>query len=1190
MNRFVHLHGHTEYSLLDGLSKIPKLIKTVKDLGMEALAITDHGSMYGVIEFYKTCREADIKPIIGVEMYVAKRSFRDKEGKLDSEPFHLTVLAKNYQGYLNLMKLTTIAHTQGYYYRPRVDKKLLKEYASGLIALSGCPAGEFIRTLDGSGVEKAAEVAKTYLEIFGEGNYFFELQNHPYSESFDDSSDEKVKKDMQFMARLQQATKEAAKHLSEKLGVPLVATNDFHYIQKEDAEAQDVLLCIQTGKFITDVDRLRMIDTPDYFVKSAEEMAESFNDLPQALENTVAIADMVDLEIPMGVARFPVFQTPQGKSSMEYLRERTYQKAQEKINLTQPIKERLEYELGVIEKKQYADYFLVVADFMEWAHLNGVITNTRGSAAGSMVLYCLGVTNLNPLNYLLPFERFLTVGRPTLPDIDADLADDRRDDVISYVMNKYGEDKVAHIVTFGTMMGRAAIRDVGRVLGLNYGEVDRIAKLIPPPHQGFHKPLSEAIKEVVELAQLYRNDPQVKKLLDLAIRIEGTVRHASVHAAGIVIAPEDITNFTPLQKESSGDKLVCQYDMFAVEDAGLVKMDFLGIRNLSILGRAVEYVLENRGIEVDLSSIPLNDKKAFELLSKGETMGIFQLEGSGMTRYLVDLKPTAIFDIQAMVALYRPGPISVIPEYIARKHNPKKITYFDSRMKDYTEQSLGLLVYQDDVLLTAINLAGYSWEEADKFRKAMGKKIPQEMAKQKGKFVEGCVQNGMRRAKAEELFSSIAPFAAYGFNKAHAASYAMVAYQTAYMKANFPVEFMAAVMTAESSDIDKIAAAIEECKRLGIIVLPPDINKSGVGFSLEKLKTLSKEDLERSLSVEAKLEKSEVKLASRSGQGIRFGLSAIKNVGEGAIESILKARQDEEFASLMDLCSRVDNRLVNRKTLESLIKAGALDNLGKRSSQLLILDQSLEASHKLNKSKLSGQASLFDMEEEWGDLFVSLPEVEEMPLEQLLTFEKELLGFYLHEPPFLKKLQQIGRYVSCKLAEISDDHVGQKLTLGGVITEAKKVLTKRSAQEMAFLKISDGISSLEVVVFPATFAQAKQFLDRDQVVIISGRIDKREEELSLVCESIDLFDPENVEGSHLQRSVEIYVPIGTDVVTLQSINRTLRGYPGDIPVSLLLPNGGSELRRMNLPFSINPNPTLEEEIKKLLGNDSFRLM
>ncbi len=1179
MANFVHLHGHSEYSLLDGLSKIPGLVKTVKDLGMDAIAITDHGVMYGAIEFYKACKEAEIKPIIGVEMYVAKRSHTDKEGKLDSEPYHLTVLAKNYQGYLNLMKLTSIAHIEGYYYRPRVDKKLLKQFSEGLIALSGCPTGEFIRSLGNQDLIKAEEVIKSYLEIFGEENFYLELQNHPYQQSIDLAVDETIRRDMQRLLQIQNKTKEAVKELSSKLGVKIVATNDYHYIKKEDAEAQDVLLCIQTGKLLSETDRLRMIDTPDYFVKSPEEMEENFRDLPEALENTVKIAESIDLEIPLGIARFPVFKT-EGKTSMEYLRELTYKKGAERVKITGKIKERIEYELGVIEKKKYADYFLVVADFMEWAHERGIITNTRGSAAGSLVLYCLDVTNLNPLDYLLPFERFLTIYRPTLPDIDADIADDRRDEVIDYVMKKYGEDRVAHIVTFGTMMGRAAVRDVGRVLGMAYGEVDRIAKLIPPPHQGFHKPLSEAMKDVPELAQMYKDNPQVKNLLNLAVKVEGTVRHASVHAAGIVIAPDDITRFTPLQKEADGERLVSQYDMFAVEDAGLVKMDLLGIRNLSILGKAVEFVRENQYIAVNLNKIPLEDKKAFSLLAKGDTMGIFQLSSSGMTRYLVDLKPSRIADLAAMVALYRPGPLSVIPDYIQRKHNPKLIKYLDPRMKEYMEQSLGLLVYQEDVLYTAINLAGYSWEEADKFRKAMGKKNPSEMAKQKGHFVEGCIANGIRREKAEKLFALIAPFAAYGFNKAHAASYAMVAYQTAFMKANFPVEFMAAVMTAESDDTDKIAAAIEECKRLGIVVLPPDINKSEVGFSLEKLTDLRKEDLERSLSVSA---------ASKVKQGIRFGLSAVKNVGLLAIESIIKARTNGEFKSLVDLVSRVDTRLVNRKTLESLIKAGALDQLGLRSAQLLILDQVLEEGHKTAKSKLSGQFSLFDSEEDLGGLAIKLPNVEELPLEQLLIFEKDLLGFYLHEPPYLAALQKISQFVNFKISDLLDEHIGQRLVLGGVISQIKRVFTKKSNAEMAFVRISDGVSSIESVIFPANFESSKHFLLKDQVVIATGRIDKREEELSFVVDKISLFEPEGTnELFQARNSIEIYIPFGTDISILQNINRTLRTFPGKVPVVLLLPSGSSELRRMNLPFSIDPSPVLEGEVKKILGEGAFK--
>ncbi|KKQ80953.1 MAG: polymerase III, alpha subunit protein, partial [Candidatus Daviesbacteria bacterium GW2011_GWA1_38_7] len=908
------------------------------------------------------------------------------------------------------------------------------------------------------------------------------------------------------------------------------------------------------------------------------------------IENTNKIAEMVNIEIPLGVARFPVFQTPEGKSSMEYLREMTYQKAEGKLKLIKEDRERLEYELSVIEKKKYADYFLVVWDFMEWAHLRGIITNTRGSAAGSLVLYCLGVTNLNPLDYLLPFERFLTVDRPTLPDIDADLADDRRDDVIRYVMKKYGEDRGAHIVTFGTMMGRAALRDIGRVMGMGYGEVDSLAKLVPPPHQGFHKPLHEVVKEVLELAGLYASNPQVKKLFDLAMKIEGTVRHASVHAAGIVISPEEITHFTPLQKEANGDKVVCQYDMFSVEDAGLVKMDFLGIRNLSILGRAVEYVRQNRGVDIDLNKINIDDKKAYDLLARGETMGIFQLSSEGMTKYLMELRPTNIPDLAAMVALYRPGPLGVIPEYISRKRDPKLIKYYDPRMQSYMQQSLGLLVYQEDVLYSAINIAGYSWEDADKFRKAMGKKIPAEMEKQKGKFVEGCVKNGMDQKQADDLFALIAPFAAYGFNKSHAASYAMVAYHTAYMKANYPVEFMAAVMTAEYGDADKIANAIEECKKMGIPVLPPDINKSFVGFTIEKLSDLSKEELVRQIG--------QVK-NSKFSEGIRFGLSAIKNVGVHAIESIIEGRKEKPFIFLMDLLTKVDTRLCNKKTMESLIKAGALDHLGSRSAQLMSLEECLEEAHKLAKASMGGQVSLFDgLDSSHNEIKFELPDVEELPLEQLLSFEKELLGFYLHEPPYIKDLRKIKEFISTRISEFDDSKVGEKIVVGGVLSEVKKVLTKKDASEMAFLRVFDGSGEIECVVFPKLYAVQKKILLKEQVVVMWGRLDKRDDNFSLVIDNIDKFDPSNfpvvdistgsVRKGHL-KEVEIEFPRIADSELLKRVHVELKKYPGTSPISILIPSGNT-LKKMDLSFRVNPGNELIKSVESILGSGSIRLI
>lgn len=1164
--KFVHLHSHTEYSLLDGMAKIKKLVKQTKALGMDSLAITDHGSMYGAIEFYKACIAEGVRPIIGCELYVAPRSHKHKEGKVDTEPFHLTVLAKNYQGYLNLIQLVSIAHLEGFYYKPRVDRELLKQFHEGLICLSACPAGEFIRTIENQDLKKAEEVAASYRDIFGDGNYFFELQNHHYDELLTSRQyDPEIRKELEHMGKLQKLTWQAVGELSPKLGIPIVATNDFHYINEDDAEAQDAMVCVSTGKFIKDINRLRMIDTPNLFLKSPEQMLSSFNDIPEALDTSVKIAEAVDLEIPLGNPKFPIFDIPQGKNADDYLRELTFERAKGRMNVTPEREERLNYELEVIKKKKYPTYFLIVSDFMNWAKDRGILTNTRGSAAGSLVLYALGVTDIDPIFFKLPFERFLNPFRPSLPDIDADMSDDRRDDVIRYCMEKYGHDKVAHIVTFGTMMGRAAIRDVGRVLAMPYADVDRIAKLVPPPQQGFHKPLADAIKEVPELIQMYRENPEVRKLLDLAVRIEGTVRHASVHAAGIVISPEEMTKFAPLQKEANGDKVVVQYDFHCCEDVGLVKMDFLGIRNLSILGRAVEYVKRNQGIEVDLKKLPLDDAKAFELLARGDTMGIFQLEGDGMTKYLMELRPTSIFDISAMVALYRPGPLAIIPEYIARKHNPSKVDFFDERMKEDLERSLGLLVYQDDVLLTAIKLAGYDWEEVDVFRKAMGKKIPEEMAKQHDKFIKGCVDNGIPKVRAEEIFKLMEPFAKYGFNKAHAASYAMVAYQTAYMKANFPVEFMAAVMTAEYGDTDKIAHAMEECKRMGIVVLHPDINFSDVGFSIEELKT----------------ETGEVK------QGIRFGLSAIKNVGISAIESIIKARKEKPFKDLGDICSRSDSRIVNKKTLESLIKAGALDFFGKRSAMLSILDQCLEQSHKQARMTSSGQTSLFGgTQDEVFSINVALPDIDEMPLEQLLIFEKELLGFYLHEPVYMDGIRKINDFVSLRIENISDEYVGRKMTLGGVIQEVKKVITKKSGSEMAFIKLFDGTGTVPCVVFPKLYAEIKYDLMEEKVVIVEGKIEKREDEFSVIVDEIKDFDPQTSIRTKFN-SIEVELPTGSDGELMKRVNATLRQFPGTTPISLLIPSGDT-FKKMRLNFLGDPNSEMVRQMEGLLGHGKVR--
>lgn len=1162
MADFVHLHVHTEYSLLDGLSKIPKLVTQAKILGMKHLAITDHGSLYGAIKFYKECKAEEINPIIGCEMYIAKRSLKDKEAGKDNEYCHLTVLASNFEGYQNLIKLVTTSYLEGFYYRPRIDKEILAKHASGLIALSGCNSSEIAKQLIAGNPKEATVLTKEYQQIFGKDNFYLEIQRHQY-ENFKSAhqAGSEIYNDLDRMEKDEKKIISGSQKLSNDLNIPLVATNDIHYVQASDASAQDAIVCIQTGKTISETKRLRMIDSPTYFLKSTQEMAELFSDMPQALENTVKIAQKVNIEIPLGKVAFPKFEVPKGTNADTYLRKLCYERVVDKVTMTDDIKERLEYELSVISKKGYSTYFLVVSDFVNWARHEGIISTTRGSASGSLVSYAIGITNVNPLIFKLPFERFLNLYRPSLPDIDVDFADNRRDDVISYVRKIYGEDKVAQIGTFGTMMARGAVRDVARVLGLPYVKADRIAKQIPIGAQGFHMSIEIAKKQNKELGSLYESDPEVKELLDLAQKVEGNARHVSVHAAGVVIAPSALTDFVPLQKETTGEKIITQFDMHDVEDVGLVKMDFLGIRNLSILGQAVDIVQQNKGVEIKLEKIPLDDKKAFEILAKGETMGLFQLGGSGMTRYLKELRPTNVFDIMAMISLFRPGPMNSIPEFIQRKHDKAKIKYFDPRMEAYLDQSYGVLVYQDDVLLTAINIAGYNWEEADKFRKAMGKKIPAEMTKQKQKFVDGCVTNGMQESKAEDLFKLIEPFAAYGFNKAHAASYAVIAYQTAYMKANFPVEFMTAVMSAESDDADKIAAAVAECAKMKIAVLPPDINFSQTGFTIEK---------------------------NKQGEGIRFGLSAIKNVGRAAIEAIISERELKgEFKNLEDFVKRVNLRVVNRKTLESLIKAGAMDRFGKRNAMLKVLDELKASNVSLAKTVASGQGSLFGEEELGGQntqgsqISATLDSVEEAPKEEILSWERQLLGFYLTEHPLTKVAGKLEKFISCNIVEIDPIiYADKSVKLGGIVSSIRTTITKVRQEEMCFLKLQDTTGTIEVIVFPKTYSRDREHINLDQIVVISGKIEASEDQpLTLIAEGVISLD--GLEDKTPEEVIDILIPSDSDRILLSKIYDLLKENPGNSSTFLALPAENGSARKIPVPFGISVSNSLKRELENL---------
>ena len=1063
MTDFVHLHNHSEYSLLDGLSKIKEMVKRAKELNMKALAITDHGNMYGTIKFYTECLEQGIKPIIGCEMYISKRTRHDKEGGLDSDSNHLILLAKNKAGYKNLMKIISIANLEGYYYRPRSDLELLKEYSDGIICLGSCVNGFVSEPLIEGQDETAIERAKMLSRIFGEENFYLELQKHINIEKQDLLNEKLI-------------------DLSRKLSIPLVATNDNHYIYAQDAEAQEILLCIQTQTTLNDKNRrLSMISSPDFYLKSKEEMIGLFLNIPEAIENSSKIADICDLEIKLGRWIMPSFDVPDKKTPAEFIQGRVEEGLKTRYKkITKEIRERTDYELSIILKKGYETYILIVADFVNWSKAQGITVGPgRGSNAGSIVSYALGTSDVDPLFFNLPFERFLNPMRPSPPDIDLDFADNRRDEVITYVTEKYGRDKVAQIITFGTMEARGSVRDTGRALGLPYSVPDRIAKMMPLGWQGHAMTIDKALEQSPELAIVYQAEPETKRLLDLAKKIEGVARHASVHAAGVVIADKPLTEYTPLQREPNGDKIITQYDMYTVgeDGVGLLKIDLLGLRNLTIIQETLRFVKENQGIDMNFSNFSFDDIKTYRLLASGETTGIFQLESSGMRRYIKELKPTSIFDLQAMVALYRPGPMANIPEFIKRKHNPSLITYPDERLKDVLKESYGIITFQDDLLLTAIKVAGYSWIDADKLRKAVGKKIPSEMKKQHDEFVQGCISNGMRKKNAENLWTLFEPFAGYGFGKAHAACYATIAYRTAYLKAHYPLEFMTAFLTAESrasggpAKNEKIAEGIAECKRLDIKVLPPDINKSTSEFSIE------------------------------GKSSIRFGLSAIKNIGEAAIGSIISNRQNVTFKNLEDLLSRVDLGAVNKKTIESLIKAGAMDSFGKRASLLIKYSEILESVHRKKQQEKEGQVSLFDDKENSPSPFSV--DIEDFTLKEKLGFEKEFLGIYLTSHPMISELMSLKGKVTHDISLIMEETEGSRVKVGGIIENMRRIFTRKTGSEMAFITIGDekGIA-IECVIFPKVFEQYKNYLSKDTVIIIEGRVDTKNEKPLIIVEKV----------------------------------------------------------------------------------------
>jgi DNA polymerase-3 subunit alpha len=1143
---FVHLHVHSHYSLLDGLSKIDDLIAKAKDLGFESIALTDHGVMYGAIEFYTHAKEAGLKPLIGMEAYIAVNGMEEKQAKVDDDYYHLTMIAKDYEGYKNLMMLSTLAHTEGFYYKPRVDKKAMKKFGKGIIALSGCQGGELYRTVKNKGIEEGQKVIDEHIDIFGKENYFIEIQR---TERVRDEKNEAVLKQLA--------------ELAKRNGLNLVATADSHYLEKSDMEAQDVMVCIGTGRTVDDQNRLNMTSS-DLSLKSTEEMAQAFADYPESISNTLKIAEMCILEIPINERYFPNYALPEGETNESYLTKITFEKAinfykDESGKLPQNVIDRLNYELDIINTKGFATYFLVLADIVNQAHRMGVITNTRGSAAGSMVGYVIGITHVDPIYFQLPFERFLTKHRPTPPDIDLDIADNRRDDVIAYATEKYGKDKVAQIITFGTMMARAAVRDVGRALGVPYSKCDRIAKMIPIGKQGFNMTIDKALEISTELNEVYKKDAETHKIIDIAKRLEGCARHASVHAAGIVITPEALTEYVPLQREPDGERLITQYDMYSLDSnadshaIGAIKIDLLGIRNLSILEEALKIIEARHGNKIDIYKLSHDDKKTYELLSHGLTFGVFQMGSSGMTRYIKELKPNNIFDIMAMIALYRPGPMQFIPEYIERAHNPRLISYLDPALEKILERSYGILVYQDDLLRIATDIAGYTLEEVDKFRKAVGKKIPEEMQKQKEKFVKGCVEHSkFSQAKAEEIWAWIEPFAAYGFNKSHAASYSTVSYQTAYLKANYPVEFMAAVMTAEAGDVTKIYEAVKECKKMGINVLPPDINESLGDFTVI------------------------------DEHNIRFGLKAIKNLGSDVIKKIKEERKaNGSFKNLKDFITRVHTKNFNKRSWEALVKCGAMDKFGERNQLILNTDHVLDFVREQAKSKEAGQESLFGSSLDSGELTL-LPS-EPATKDDKLAWEKELLGLYVSAHPlenYSKVLAQI-----IPIGSLREEMVDATVQIGGIVSKTKKLITKKQ-EPMIFLTLEDQSGSIEALVFPKTLAKINHLIEEERILQLTGKISDKDGEYKLIVENAielpnDLLFEMNVKDFEARSAVLINLPAKVSRETMEKLKVIIDRYPGTAEVQLLIEEGFGEPRKMPLKTRVAFSDDLIEELRML---------
>ena len=1084
MEPFVHLHVHTEYSMLDGLSRIPSLVQRAKELGMDSLAITDHGGLYGAVEFYSECINAGIKPIIGCEIYVAAGS-RTSKGHGDKSPYHLTLLARNNTGYRNLIQLVSKAHLEGFYYKPRVDRELLEQYGQGIIALSGCPSAEVPQLLVQGRIDEAKEAAVWHNRTFD--GYYLELQAHEHIPHLD-------------------VMNQALISLSEEIGIPLILTNDSHYTLREDAPIQDLLICIHTNTNVNDEKRLRMEDD-SFYLRSSEEMAALFPDHPEAYRNTRVVAEQCNVEMDFSSLHLPEYTPPDGLPAEEYLVKLCREGLERRVpSRDQEYEERLSYELDVIKKTQFSNYFLVVWDIARFASENGILLGVRGSAAASLVLYVTGVTDIDPLAYRLVFERFLNLERKEMPDIDMDFQDDRRDEVLQYVKDKYGHDHVAQIITFGTLGPKAALRDTGRALGMAYADVDQVARLVPFRARS----LSEAMEMESNLKDAYDNDETLRRLIENAGRLEGVVRHSSTHAAGVVISKEPLAEYVPLQRPIKGtddDVAMTQFSMDPIAKLGLLKMDFLGLTNLSILDKAIGIIKEHTGEQVDLGRVPLDDAKTFALLSSGETTGLFQLEGAGMRRYIKDLKPSSLLDVAAMIALYRPGPMDHIDAFIQSKHGQREAEYLHPMLKDILEETYGIIVYQDQVLLIAQAMAGYSLGEADIVRKAMGKKIPGIMQQERDKFIDGALNQGYDKGLAEQVFNLIEPFAGYAFNKAHSVSYAVIAYWTAYFKANYPVEYMAALLNSHAGQHDRIAVDVDECSRLRIPVLRPDINSSGVRFT--------------------------VATDSSGKRTIRFGLGAVKHVGSGAMEAVVRSREEHgTFQSLEEFCRKADLDSMNRRSLESLVKVGALDDFGPRGSLLASVERILHVAQQEKRRKESGQTNMFDLFGEYVEAptnVVELIQGDETTSREHSEWERELLGKRISDNPLHTVAFGPKTTAIAFQDELEEKPDGSNVGLVGQVAHATSRRDRNGKPYLiAGLELLGG--KVELFVWNNIYQETSDLWVEGTLITVEGKLRNNDGKLSVRAAKAGLFKPQGEELSSHEAGSEAVVepaPVAT---------------------------------------------------------------